>query len=77
MRLRRVPALLSAVALVATGVAVPAVAIAAKGGSAEKTIRAGVGVADATWNVGAAAGQYADANTSLAENLAGGGEVVV
>lgn len=72
MRLRRVPAVLSAVALVAVGV--PTIAIAA-GGGPEKTIRAGVGIADATWNVGAAAGQYSDGNTSLAENLAEGGEV--
>jgi hypothetical protein len=74
MRLRRVTAALSAVALVA--VAVPALA-AVRGGTAapEKTIRAGVGIADATWNVGAAAGQYAPENSSLAENLAGGGEV--
>ena len=74
MRLRRVPALLSAVALVAAGVALPAVAIAKGGGSPEKTIRAGVGIADATWNVGAAAGQYSKP-TSLGQNLAGNGEV--
>ena len=73
MRLRRVSAVLSAVALVA--VAVPAIAAAKGAASPDKTIRAGVGIADATWNVGAAAGQYADLNTSLAENLAGGGEV--
>src|SRR5688572_15662941 len=72
MRLRRLPAALSAVALVAVGV--PTIAIAASSGP-EKTIRAGVGIADATWNVGAAAGQYSAENTSLAENLAGGGEV--
>ncbi|TAL12825.1 MAG: hypothetical protein EPN99_16545, partial [Frankiales bacterium] len=72
MRLRRLPAVLSAVALVAVGV--PTIAIAA-GGGPERTIRAGVGIADATWNVGAAAGQYSSENTSLAENLAGGGEV--
>ncbi len=73
MRLRRLPALLSAVALVVAGVAVPTVA-AAKGGPSDKTIRAGVGIADATWNVGAAAGQYAKPS-SLGQNLAGGGEV--
>ncbi|MEX2290419.1 MAG: hypothetical protein WD794_08865 [Mycobacteriales bacterium] len=73
MRLRRLPAVLSAVALVAG--AVPAVA-AIKGPPAlEPIIRAGYGVADATWNVGAAAGQYSAENSSLAENLAGGGEV--
>ena len=72
MRLRRLPAVLSAVALVAVGV--PTLAIAASGGP-ERTIRAGVGIADATWNVGAAAGQYSAENTSLAENLANDGEV--
>ena len=68
MRLRRLPAVLSAVALVAVGV--PAFAVA-KGGvlPGGKTISAGYGEADATWNVGAAAGQYANDNTSLAENL--------
>src|SRR3712207_271081 len=69
MRLpRRVPAALSAVALVA--VAVPAIA-AVKGSVAGpgKTISAGYGEADATWNVGAAAGQYSNGNTSLASNL--------
>jgi hypothetical protein len=40
-----------------------------------QTIRGGYGVADATWNVGAAAGQYSDLNSSLAENVGGGGEV--
>jgi hypothetical protein len=73
MHLRRLPAVLSAVALVA--VIVPTVALAKGGSTAEPTIRAGVGIADATWNVGAAAGQYANENTSLAENLLGGGEV--
>lgn len=72
MRLRRLPAVLSAVALVAVGV--PTIAVAASGGP-EETIRAGVGIADATWDVGAAAGQYSAENTSLVENLAGGGEV--
>lgn len=72
MRLHRLPALLSAVALIAVGV--PTVAIARSGGDAGRTIRAGVGIADATWNVGAAAGQYSKP-TSLAQNLAGSGEV--
>lgn len=72
MRLRRLPAVLSAVALVA--VAVPALAAVRGGPSVAPTIRAGVGIADATWNVGAAAGQYSKP-TSLAQNLAGGGEV--
>ncbi|MCA1712062.1 MAG: hypothetical protein LC789_10690 [Actinobacteria bacterium] len=76
MRLRRLPAALSAAALVA--LAVPAVALAKPGGlpaGDAKAIEAGYGVADATWNVGAAAGQYANENTSLAENVAGDGEV--
>src|SRR4051794_30232667 len=72
MRLRRLPALLSAFALVA--IAVPTVALA-KAGDSGPTIKAGVGIADATWNVGAAAGQYAADNTSLATNVAGDGEV--
>lgn len=75
MRLRRLPAALSALALVA--LAVPAVALAKPGmlpGTDAKTIRAGVGIADATWNVGAAAGQYAGVNASLAASVAGDGE---
>ena len=75
MRLPRLSVLLPVVALVA--VAVPSVALAAKPAPppAERTVRAGVGIADATWNVGAAAGQYSAENTSLAENVAGGGEI--
>jgi len=76
MRLRRLPALLSVVALVA--VTVPALALAQPGSPpadhGAKTIKAGYGQADATWNVGAAAGQYAGTN-SLAQNVAGNGEV--
>ena len=74
MRLRRLPALLSAVALVAVGA--PTVAVAAGAlSSPAGTIQAGYGQADATWNVGAAAGQYSAENASLASNLLGGGEV--
>ncbi len=73
MRLRRLPALLSAVALVAVGA--PAYALVKVPDAPGRTIRAGVGIADATWNVGAAAGQYAPENTSLVENVAGSGEV--
>ena len=73
MRLRRLSAVLSAATLVA--VAVPAAATSDPAAPPAGTIRAGVGIADATWNVGAAAGQYAAENTSLAENLAGDGEV--
>jgi hypothetical protein len=51
-----------------------AVSDAVRGASEERTVRAGVGVADATWNVGAAAGQYSAPNTSLFQNL-GNGEV--
>ncbi len=72
MRSRRLPAVLTAITLVA--LAVPAYAIAKAEGPATKTIRAGYGQADATWNVGAAAGQYASENTSLVENV-GDGEV--
>lgn len=43
-----------------------------RGAPEERSVRAGVGIADATWNVGAAAGQYSAENTSLAEGLAGG-----
>jgi hypothetical protein len=72
MRLPRLPLVLAAVALVA--VTVPTLALAKSGDAAVPTIRAGVGVADATWNVGAAAGQYSKP-TGLAQNLAGSGEV--
>src|SRR3954452_14722791 len=68
MRLRRLPAALSALALVAS---VPVVAHAAPAAQPDKTIRAGVGVVDATWNVGASAGQYADPHASLANSLTG------
>ncbi|HWH27510.1 MAG TPA: neutral/alkaline non-lysosomal ceramidase N-terminal domain-containing protein, partial [Mycobacteriales bacterium] len=44
-------------------------------GSPERTVRAGVGIVDATWNVGAAAGQYSDPNSSLVENVGTGGDV--
>ena len=71
MRLRRLPAALSAAALVA--MAVPAVALVGTAVAPDaKTIQAGYGEADATWNVGAAAGQYSAANGSLAQNLADG-----
>ncbi len=76
MRLRHVPAVLTAAALVA--LTLPTLAAADPVGPVPlpgPTIRAGVGVADATWNVGAAAGQYASENTSLAENVAGDAEV--
>ena len=73
MRLRRLPVVLSVVALVAA--AAPAIAAATSAPEPRATIRAGVGIADATWNVGAAAGQYAPENTSLAQNLIDGGEV--
>ena len=74
MRLRRLPAVLSALAIVTATVPAVAAVSAAVSGSAP-TIKAGVGIADATWNVGAAAGQYATENTSLAQNVAGDGEV--
>jgi hypothetical protein len=74
MRLRRLPAVLSAIAIVTATVPAVAAVSAAVSGDAP-TIKAGVGIADATWNVGAAAGQYATENTSLAENVAGDGEV--
>ena len=38
----------------------------------ESTMRAGVGVADATWNVGVSAGQYSEYNAGLATGLFNG-----
>ena len=75
MRLRHLPAILSTAALVALPLPSLAAASPAVPAVAGPTIRAGVGIADATWNVGAAAGQYAPENTSLAENVAGDAEV--
>ena len=48
-----------AAALVAAAVVLGALAAPA-GAQAERVVRAGVGVADATWNVGSCAGQYCD-----------------
>jgi hypothetical protein len=80
MRPRRVSLLVAAAVL--AGVAVPAYALSrpdlpspAAAPQVGQTIRAGVGIADATWHVGAAAGQYSSENTSLAENVATGGDV--
>jgi hypothetical protein len=39
------------------------------------TVRAGAAVVDATWNVGAAAGQYASTNEGVLEDVLDGGEV--
>jgi hypothetical protein len=75
MRHRTVPLALVVLALVA--VAVPAVALTRpelpgeQGHHDDRTMRAGVGVVDATWNVGASAGQYADPHASLADSLSG------
>ena len=73
----RLPLALAALALAVTALPAsalerPAVLDAAP---LENTVKAGVGVVDATWNVGATAGQYADANSSLVENVGGGGDV--
>jgi hypothetical protein len=67
--MRRLPALLAVTALLAVGV--PTLALAKQNSTAERTIRAGVGVSDATWNVGAAAGQYSDPHASLANSVDG------
>ena len=70
--MRRLGLLLAAASLVggsAVAIAKPPVA------APVATIKAGYGQADATWHVGAAAGQYAPENTGLAENLASGGDV--
>ncbi len=68
--MRRLPLALAAVALLVGG-------LPSYGADAppERTVRAGVGVVDATWNTGAAAGQYASENTSLVENVGSGGDV--
>jgi hypothetical protein len=81
MRPRRLSLLLATAML--AGVAVPAYALTRPSASdpagavpaGSKTVRAGVGVVDATWNVGAAAGQYAAPNTSLAESVGDGGDI--
>jgi hypothetical protein len=74
----RLPLALAALALAVT--ALPAAALDRPGllpaaGDQAPTVRAGVGVVDATWNVGAAAGQYSAANSSLVENVGTGGDV--
>ena len=78
---RRLSVLLAAAVL--AGVAVPAAALSrpevpSAGSSLSpgtRTVQAGVGIADATWNVGAAAGQYSAENSSLVENVGSGGDV--
>ncbi|MDT7547105.1 MAG: hypothetical protein QOE99_3215, partial [Actinomycetota bacterium] len=67
--MRRTSALLAVTALLAIGM--PTVALAKQDKAPERTIRAGVGVSDATWNVGASAGQYADPHASLANSVDG------
>ncbi len=52
-----------------------AVGLPTYAGQDAPTVRAGYGVADATWNTGAAAGQYASENTSLVENVGSGGDI--
>ena len=74
----RLPLALAVLALAVT--ALPAAALDRPGllpaaGAQPATVRAGVGVVDATWNVGAAAGQYSAANSSLVENVGTGGDV--
>jgi hypothetical protein len=63
---RRLALLLAAASLLGGS----AVAVAKQPALPEKTVRVGYGQADATWHVGAAAGQYSDPNTGLLEGLA-------
>ena len=70
--MRRGKALAALVALVAVLALLPAAATTAA--PTWKGIRAGVGIADATWRVGAGGGQYAEKDVDAA-NVATGGEV--